>query len=315
MILEICLALTFGILFFLIDSYHEYFRIHDSIIAGISISYFFLVVLVEISQGLPEYPLHLESFEYFFIILGFTFIHVSEKFILQKVESNSQKKIRDLVKMEKNLEMVENNLHDIIMEQLNELKIDVDALKEINQTMIQLKSQENFLKSQIEDMKMKISKHLIKDLDELRFITSYIYHFLIGIIIIGLLMVELLSGIFFFIFAFFMTIIKKRSDKQIIFSDLDIEIEYHDIGRKQFILASSAITGVFIGIIVDIAFGLQLEVLYLLYSFISGVILYTIVRKVIPEKEKGNPYYFILGFILFSLILLLIKYFQHNLDI
>ena len=45
----------------------------------------------------------------------------------------------------------------------------------------------------------------------------------------------------------------------------------------------------------------------LLFSFISGVILYFIVREVIPEKEKGKPFYFLIGVISFSLIVIIIK--------
>ena len=52
---------------------------------------------------------------------------------------------------------------------------------------------------------------------------------------------------------------------------------------------------------------LDLELFYILYSFISGVILYTIVREVVPEKEKGKPLYFILGFVGFTIIILTLE--------
>ena len=38
----------------------------------------------------------------------------------------------------------------------------------------------------------------------------------------------------------------------------------------------------------------------------SGVILYTIVREVIPEKEKGKPLYFIIGAVSFTLLVILL---------
>ena len=66
-------------------------------------SYFFIVLLPEISERLPELPFYLKIFEYFFILLGFIFIHVSEKLILQKVESKSQKRVRKLIRLEKTL--------------------------------------------------------------------------------------------------------------------------------------------------------------------------------------------------------------------
>jgi len=84
------LVFLFGFTFFFVELYHEKIHLNDSIIAGISISYFFLIVLPEISENLPEFPLHLTAFEYFFVLLGFAFNHLSEKFILQRVESTSE---------------------------------------------------------------------------------------------------------------------------------------------------------------------------------------------------------------------------------
>ncbi|UYP45657.1 hypothetical protein NEF87_001942 [Candidatus Lokiarchaeum ossiferum] len=304
------LAVVFGVLFYLVDFYHHHVRIHKSLIAGISIAYFFQVVLPEISAGLPVYPLHLTAFEYFFVLLGFTFIHISEKLILQRVEYKSQHRVRELVQKEKSLELVEDNIHDIINNELNEEELHTDALRELAKTTKALKIQENQIRSEIQTTKIKIHDHINKDWDELQFFTGYFYHFLIGLIIIGLLLVDLLSGILFFLFAFFMAVVSKREGKQVIFSDLDIEIIVGQSGKRKYILASSAITGVVSGIVIDLAFSLNLEFLYILFSFISGVILYTIVREVIPEKEKGKPFYFLLGFSVFSLFILFVRYLE-----
>jgi zinc transporter ZupT len=46
---------------------------------------------------------------------------------------------------------------------------------------------------------------------------------------------------------------------------------------------------------------------YILFSFTSGVILYTVVREVIPEKEKGKPSYFLIGFVGFTLVIFVIN--------
>jgi zinc transporter ZupT len=311
-ILPILLAITFGVLFYLVDFYHHHVRIHKSLIAGISIAYFFQVVLPEISEGLPEYPLHLVAFEYFFVLLGFTFIHISEKLILQQVESKSQHRMRELVQRERNLEVVEHNVHEIITNELNEPELHPDALRELARTTRDMKTQEIQIKVDIQIAKKKIHDHINKDIDELQFITGYFYHFLIGVIMIGLLLVDLFSGILFFLFAFFMAMVSKHEGKKMVFSDLDIEIKVGQIGKKKYILATSAITGVICGIFLDLFVSLNLEVLYILFSFISGVILYTIVREVIPEKEKGKPLYFLVGFLAFSLFLLLVRYLEHK---
>ena len=44
-----------------------------------------------------------------------------------------------------------------------------------------------------------------------------------------------------------------------------------------------------------------------LYSFISGVIMYTIFREVIPEKEKGNSLYFLIGFFGFTILIVILN--------
>ena len=64
----------------------ELLHIHlqPSLIAGISFSYFFIVMLPATSNRLPG--LYLLSFEFIFVVFGFTFALVSEKLILQHVE-------------------------------------------------------------------------------------------------------------------------------------------------------------------------------------------------------------------------------------
>jgi len=83
LILTLILALTFGILFFIADYYeHKIFQLHASYIAGISVVYFFLIVLPEIAERLPEFPFHLDIFEYLFVLIGFVFVHITEKIII-----------------------------------------------------------------------------------------------------------------------------------------------------------------------------------------------------------------------------------------
>ena len=115
LIIIILLALIFGFLFFIEDFVPKiHFKLNKSFIAGISIAYFFLILLPEIAEGLPEFPFQLRIFEFLFILIGFIFIHVSEKLILQKVESKSQKRVRKLMKMEDNLELVSGNMESIL---------------------------------------------------------------------------------------------------------------------------------------------------------------------------------------------------------
>ncbi|MHA1459607.1 MAG: hypothetical protein ACTSQR_08105, partial [Promethearchaeota archaeon] len=96
------ISLVFAALFFVVDFYErKHPKLNISLIAGISISYFFLVLLPEIAENIPVFPFELTIFEYLFVLIGFVFVHTSEKFILQKVESKSQRRMRKLIEKEK----------------------------------------------------------------------------------------------------------------------------------------------------------------------------------------------------------------------
>lgn len=308
----IILSLIFAGLFFIADFYeHKHPKLHVSLIAGISLAYFFLVLLPEVSVNIPEYPFNIQIYEFLFVVIGFSFIHVSEKLILQKVEMKSQRRMRKLVQKEKTLEQVERNIEHVLTRELNNEYLDEIAVRDIAQTISSLNEQEEEIKSEINSYKLKIQNRISEDLSRLRFFTNFTYHFLVGIIIFGLLKIELIQGILFFIFAWFRTIVSHRSEAHIIFTDLEIyeKVDIDEKSTRKMILAFAALLGVIIGIFLELIYPINLELFYILYSFISGVILYTIVREVIPEKEKGNPIFFIIGFIGFTFVLFLINIF------
>jgi len=308
------LSIVFGVFFFVAEYFeHRLFELHASYIAGISVVYFFLIVLPEIAERLPEFPFHLEIFEYLFVLFGFIFVHISEKLILQKVEANTQKKMRKLIQKEKILESVEHNIEKILTSELKQENLDVLALKDIARTLSDLNDQEETMKNNINNYKIKIQNHVNKELKKFRFFTDYTYHFLVGIILVGLLRIELVSGILFFFYAFFRTVISKRSESHLIFTDLDIyeEAGYKMRGTIKYTLATSALTGIIFGLIINALLPKNLELLFIFYSFISGVILYVIVREVIPEKEKGDPIKFLIGLIGFAVVIVIINIFTN----
>jgi zinc transporter ZupT len=311
-ILVVIIALVFGIFFFITDYYdHKLIKWHASFIAGISVAYFFLIVLPEISERLPEAPFELALFEYLFVLIGFCVIHITEKFILQKVESGTQKKMRKLIRKEKTLEAVERNMEHILTRELKQETLDEAALRDIAQTLSELNDQEEIMKIEINRYKIKIQNRVNEDLRRFRFITDYIYHFLVGLILLGLLILDLLSGILFFFYAFFRTMISTNFEKHIIFSDLEIyeEAKYEQGSIMKYILSTSTLIGILFGIIIKAFTSENLELLFIFYSLISGVILYVIVREVIPEKEKGNPIKFLIGLVGFTIIILIINIF------
>jgi zinc transporter ZupT len=313
-VIVVVLALLFGCFFFMAEYFeHRVIQLHASFIAGISVVYFFLIVLPEIAERLPELPFDLRLFEYLFVLIGFTVIHITEKFILQKVESGTQKKMRKLMKKEKTLEAVERNMENLLTRELKNETLDEPALREIARTLSELNDQEEQMKANINRYKIKIQNRVNEDLRRFRFITDYIYHFLVGIILVGFLIIELVPGILFFFYAFFRTIISKQSESHIIFTDLEIyeEVKYDEGSIMKYIQGTSVLTGIVVGMIINAFLPENLELLFIFYSIISGVILYIIVREVIPEKEKGDPTKFIIGMIGFTIIIIFIKIFTN----
>ncbi len=304
------ISLVFGALFFVVDFYErKHPKLNISLIAGISISYFFLVLLPEIAENIPVFPFELTIFEYLFVLIGFVFVHTSEKLILQKVESKSQKRMRKLIEKEKIVEDVEENIENILTRELEKEDFDNDALRDIAQTIADLHKQGLEFTEEINRYKAKIQTHINEDLGNLRFFTNFSYHLLVGIIVVGLLAFDIISGILFFLFAWFRAIITNRSESHIVFTDLEI-YEIYDIDEnitRKYILAFSNFIGVLIGLILDLVAFEYTEMFYILFSFISGVILYTVVREVLPEKEKGQPIYFLVGFVGFTLVIFIIN--------
>jgi zinc transporter ZupT len=78
---------------------------------------------------------------------------------------------------------------------------------------------------------------------------------------------------------------------------------------RKYVLALSNFIGVLIGLLLDLMSFEYTELFYIFFSFLSGVILYTIVKEVIPEKEKGEPFYFLIGFIGFTVVIFIISIF------
>ncbi|MHA1885618.1 MAG: hypothetical protein ACW96S_11235, partial [Promethearchaeota archaeon] len=215
-VVVILLAIIFGCLFFLVDYYEQKLIIlHGSFIAGISVAYFFLIVLPEIAENMPEFPFDLTIFEYLFVLIGFTFVHINKKFMLQRVESGAQKKIRKLIVKEKTLEAVEKNMENVLTREIKNEELDEIALREIARTLSELNDQEQEMKNKIKRYKLKIHNHINKNLQKFRNITNFTYHFLVGIIIIGLLIVDIVPGVLFFFYAFFRSIVSRRSESHI----------------------------------------------------------------------------------------------------
>jgi len=157
--LALILGVIFGIVFFIVDIYNENKtkEINTSLIAGITVTYFFIILLPEISSGLEALPFGL--YKFIGILIGFSTIHLIEKVILLRVEQKSQLKLKEIFKeeaeviekekkVEKSLikKLVENNKDTLTVENLVEK---LYALEEINKIQKIWVKEEQRLKEKI----------------------------------------------------------------------------------------------------------------------------------------------------------------------
>ncbi len=279
-----------------------------SLVAGISVAYFFLELLPILTIDFLD-PSH-AILTFFFILLGFTSIHIAEKLILQRVESKTRERIDELDKIRLALEKEEEGIVEFIEKEIIEEDWDNTLLKRFAEIASEAHKKELKLKSQETELKIKIEEHLNRDIDEVHAITNYFYHWCIGLLIFSLLLVDLLSAFFFFIFAFLNSTISNASNRHVDIFEMDLHMSVNKEGLSKAILPSSVLLGVIAGFLFELIFPIPQILVNSLLAYISGVILYVIVREVIPRKTKGKPNYFLIGVILFCLAIILVYIFE-----
>ena len=305
----VCITIGLGIfsLIFLYLRCCKTIHVNSSLIAGFSLAYVFLDVLPEIIHEFPVFHAHVESPPFFFIMLGFATQHLIEKYILQRVDKNTQKQARELIKKENELKFAEHNYEIALTEEVVKKNIDKDFVLNCADNIFLLLEQQNKLNGEIKQMEQKISVDISKDLIKLRFFSDFIYEFFIGIALIGIMAHDMISGIFFFIYAFSHAIVENKKHHEKIFTDLDIEVELCESKPQKILTSLSILLGVIVGIIFNLIFETQLEIIFIMLSFIAGLIFHEILHHM-PEKEKGNSSHFISGMLIFCAIFFTTKF-------
>jgi len=303
----IILSLIFGIAFFIVDFFTRFHpKLNISIIAGVAVSYFFLVLLPESIVGLPEIVI---IGDYIFLLIGFCFIHITEKIIFKKIEKKEFKDMKELLDLKKNLEDIHKKEENLLISELVQESFNKNECTRLSQELIDLNKQESEAGLKIKSLHTEIEESMSRNLNEMRLFSHYLYHFVIGLVMLFLLSEEFIFGFLFFIFAWLRAILTLEAEDTLLMEDLTLHIKFEHHGIEKLFLASAALTGVIVGIILELTIEVNLEIVYILFSFISGVIFYTIVREVIPETEKGNTLYFILGVIGFIILIILLRVF------
>jgi len=245
------------------------------------------------------------------IFIGFCFIHLSEKIILKRVGNQCRTIIKDLVIKKKQLEIEEKVTEHKLSAELGREKWDKLTLRKLAESLTGLNQQDKELKKHEKEIKIELQSHLNKDLEKVHVVINYFYHIIVGLIIFNLLKDNLISGLLFSFLAILKATISNTSNRHIKIFDINIHTKIEEHNFIKIISITSVLTGVVIGLVFELIYPLSSFVIFHFFAFISGIILYIIVREVIPQEEKGRPYYFISGATIFILILIFIEIFSN----
>ena len=220
------LAAVLGLVLAVVHYFNEKFDLEDpakrhkvvSFVAGISITYIFLLLLPEVYRGVES----LNQFLFLFILAGFACFHLIEKHIYQH-ESKEM-------------------LHE-------QLRVVHSA-------------------------------------------TFFFYHFVIGILLVGLVEKNITGGLLFFIPILFHTAVSGAS-----LSGIHISI------REKIILKIILSCSTLFGVLLAYSMAVPSNVLHALLGFVVGSLLYMVIRDSIPKETEGKAIYFVLGIVVYALII------------
>jgi zinc transporter ZupT len=116
-------------------------------------------------------------------------------------------------------------------------------------------------------------------------IFSYVYHVILGIVLVSFTQQNLIQGWLLFIPVLSFTLVSA------------LPSEPHIQKSKSLFIASSTLVGVGIGWLWT---SRSLGVEFFLVGLVTGVLLYTVIRHHIPFGAKGHVSYFTLGFLLYA---------------
>jgi zinc transporter ZupT len=121
----------------------------------------------------------------------------------------------------------------------------------------------------------------------------FLYHFFLGLVLAHMTSTTFLRGLLFFFPLLIHTMASTAS-----LNEVHPRFKEHPFAKS--LLANSSLLGVLFAIF----FPLSPVTYYALLSFIIGVLLYVVIRDLLPEDEGGSPAYFVMGILLYSLLLL-----------
>jgi len=142
-----------------------------------------------------------------------------------------------------------------------------------------------------------IYQHESKDLlqEELKIAHSamfFVYHLIIGILLVQLLNINVVAGILFFIPILFHTAVSSASL-------IGIHVSIREKIFLRIVLSFSTLYGALLVYFINV----PPYILYALLGFIVGSLLYVVVRDSMPKETTGKAIYFVIGVVVYAIII------------
>jgi zinc transporter ZupT len=137
------------------------------------------------------------------------------------------------------------------------------------------------------------SERLLYELKEAHSIAFFVYHFLLGIVVVQVIKINLVQGLLFYI-----PILLHAGVSNVALSELHYHIK--EKFNVRLLLSLAPFSGVLVGLLVNISSFVH----YMLLGFVAGALIYVIIRDILPEDRSGYVEYFIIGSILYALIII-----------
>ena len=138
-------------------------------------------------------------------------------------------------------------------------------------------------------------ERLHRELKEAHSLALFIYHFVLGIIVVRLFADHFLEGLLFILPLTFHTIV----------SGISMEDIHYGIKEKKILrilLSSAPLAGVLFALLLHVS----AIIFYMLLGFVVGAMLYVTIRDILPKERKGHVEYFLSGSFLYALLIILL---------
>jgi len=140
-----------------------------------------------------------------------------------------------------------------------------------------------------------MKKKLIAELSISHSISFFIYHFIIGVVLVSLLEKNIVYGILLFAPILSYTAVGQVSLKE-------IHAKVTEKKAVKVFLSCSTLIGVVEALII----GITGTLFYALLGFVAGAMLYHVMRESIPSEKDGNPIFFLIGTLAYALLIMFI---------